>query len=507
MGYPCKQKTPTQESAKVKRTPRVADFIAFLQKLPEGSDDPAKPRTLSGRSAGNPEHRVFYLPRVATANKPGRVTPMSVPAICDLLIVGAGAAGLFAAIHAGRAAADRRPRLSIVAVDTARKLGAKILVAGGGRCNVTHWRVDERDYAGSRPAAIRKVLKRYGVEQVIDFFLRAGVELKQEDTGKLFPVSDSARTVLAALLREAAAGGVTLVHPARVESIEPPAAFSGTGFRVVTAAGTVEARRLILATGGRSLPKSGSDGSGFALATSLKHSLTEPILPALVPLVIADGHFIRSLSGLTLPTRLTLSSATGKRLATSEGSTLCTHQGLSGPAVLDISRHYLMARHSDPDVQLLLNWLPQVSAEDLDAQLRDARGRGAVSVLRSYLSERLARQLCEQADCPPAGDTPKEPRRRLVRLVTEMPLPVVGDRGFTIAEATAGGVPLAELRLESMESRLCPGLHFAGEVLDVDGRIGGFNFQWAWASGFVAGTSAAAALAAEDSPGAATPLP
>jgi len=199
---------------------------------------------------------------------------MSVPAACDLLIVGAGAAGLFAAIHAGRAAAGTATPLSIVAVDTARKLGAKILVAGGGRCNVTHWRVDERDYAGSTPAAIRKVLKRYRVADVLDFFTRAGVELKQEDTGKLFPVSDSARTVLAALLREAAAAGVCLVHPARVESIEPPAAVGKTGFRAVTAAGPVEARRLILATGGRSLPKSGSDGSGFTLAASLGHSLT-----------------------------------------------------------------------------------------------------------------------------------------------------------------------------------------------------------------------------------------
>jgi len=430
---------------------------------------------------------------------------MPLPAHCDLLIVGAGAAGLFASIHAGRAAATVEPAVSVVAVDTARKIGAKILVAGGGRCNVTHHQVAASDYAGSTPAAIRKVLKRYGVDKVVAFFAAAGVELKREDTGKLFPVSDSARTVLSALLRESAEVGVTVVHPARVQSITRLEPSENPGFRVETEAGVICSERVILATGGRSLPKSGSDGSGLRLAASLGHQLTEPILPALVPLVLADGHFIRGLSGLTLPTRLTLTGASGKRLCSAEGSTLCTHQGLSGPAVLDISRHYLLANHADRHVRLCIDWLPMLPAEELESQLQDARGRGGLSVLRSHLPERLARVLCEEAACPLTGDIPKDARRRLVRLVSAMPLPVVGDRGFAVAEATSGGVPLSEVRLETMESRICPGLHLAGEVLDVDGRIGGFNFQWAWASGFVAGTSALAGLVANRLPANETP--
>ncbi len=431
---------------------------------------------------------------------------MQLPTKCDLLIVGAGAAGLFASIHAGRSNLESRAGLSVVAVDTARKLGAKILVAGGGRCNVTHHQVEATDYAGSTPAAIRKVLKRFGVGPVVEFFAKAGVELKREETGKLFPVSDSARTVLTALLQEVAAAGVDIVHPARVVAVTPLQATEARGFQVETDAGTIAARRLILATGGRSLPKSGSDGSGFAIAASLGHQLTDPILPALVPLVLQDGHFIRSLSGLTLPTRLTLTSPSGKQICTTEGSTLCTHQGLSGPAVLDVSRHYLMARHTDPDVRLLINWLPDLPSEHLDQAFRDARGRGSLAVLRTFLPDRLARVLCEEAGVASAGDLAKEDRRRLVRLVSEMPLPVVGDRGYSVAEATAGGVSLREVRLESMESRVSPGLHLAGEVLDVDGRIGGFNFQWAWASGFVAGTSAVKALAAEQ-PAAGEPQP
>jgi len=410
----------------------------------------------------------------------------------DVAIVGAGAAGLFAATWAGRTARDRGRPLSILAMDTARKLGAKILVAGGGRCNVTHWRVADTDFAGSTPPAIRKVLARFTADDTVAFFRAAGVELKREDTGKLFPVTDSARTVLDALVREATMAGTTLVHPARVESITRDTA----GFLLTTSAGPLQAARVILCTGGKSLPKSGSDGGGHLLAASLGHSLTAPIVPALVPLIVPADHWIREFSGLTLPAELVLSAANGKRLKACTGSTLCTHFGLSGPAVLDISRHWLVARiqaeaTTAPPARLSINWLPGTSPDAVESLLLKPEGRGTLAILRDHLPDRLARRLCELAGAPTSGDLPREPRKRLTHLLTAMPVDVTGDRGFTLAEATAGGVPLSEVRLDTMESRLCPGLHFAGEVLDVDGRIGGFNFQWAWASGFLAGTAAA----------------
>ena len=412
----------------------------------------------------------------------------SVPERADILIVGAGAAGLFAATWAGRTArASGRP-VSIVAVDGAKKLGAKILVAGGGRCNVAHWKVTEADYAGSTPPAIRKVLGRFTVDDTVKFFAECGVELKREDTGKLFPITDSARTVLDALLTAASAAGARLVHPARVTAIDA----CDDGFLVATEAGAIRAPRVILCSGGKSLPKSGSDGTGFALATSLGHSLTSPIVPALVPLVLPGDHWIRGLSGLTLPAEIVLLSAGGKRLRSFTGSTLCTHTGLSGPSVLDISRHWLIERSRDPAVRLTINWLPGLSADDAERLLLSAAARGALAVLRERLPERLARGLCEAAGAPATGDLPRDARRRLVQCITALELGVIGDRGFTVAEATAGGVPLAEVRLDTMESRIRPGLYFAGEVLDVDGRIGGFNFQWAWASGFVAGSAATA---------------
>jgi predicted Rossmann fold flavoprotein len=189
---------------------------------------------------------------------------------------------------------------------------------------------------------------------------------------------------------------------------------------------------------------------------------------------------------------MVLLAPTGKRLRSFTGSTLCTHTGLSGPAVLDVSRHWLVERARDPGVRLAINWLPGTSADEIDRLLQAAAGRGVLAALRDRLPERLVRHLCEHAGAPTTGDLPREARRRLVQCVTALELDIVGDRGFTVAEATAGGVPLAEVRLETMESRVCPGLFFAGEVLDVDGRIGGFNFQWAWASGYVAGSAAAA---------------
>jgi predicted Rossmann fold flavoprotein len=410
----------------------------------------------------------------------------------DLVIVGAGAAGLFAAAWAGRTAREAGRTPSILALDGARKLGAKILVAGGGRCNVTHWRVADSDFAGSSGPAIRKVLARFTADDTVAFFKAAGVELKREETGKLFPVTDSARTVLDALVREATLAGASLVHPARVETISRNAA----GFLIATSVGPVQAARVILCTGGRSLPKSGSDGGGHRLAAALGHSLTDPIVPALVPLVLPAGHWITELSGLTLPAELVLSTASGKRIKACTGSTLCAHFGLSGPAVLDISRHWLVthaesATTATSPPRLSINWLPGMTADTVDALLLTAPGRSPLAILRDHLPDRLARRLCELASAPTTGDLPRDARKRLVTLLTGTPLDVMGDRGFTLAEATAGGVPLAEVRLDTMESRICPGLHFAGEVLDVDGRIGGFNFQWAWASAFLAGVAAA----------------
>jgi predicted Rossmann fold flavoprotein len=439
----------------------------------------------------------------------------------DLIIVGAGAAGLMAAISAGRTARaagipalragspgkygstvhvppgseSRGTDARIIVLDGARSLGAKILVAGGGRCNVTHHHVDETAFAGSSRNAIRKVLRRFDVPRTIEFFRELGVELKREETGKLFPITDKARTVLNALLDAAREAGVEIQYPRRVQAIER---VNPSHFRVAGEWGTLVAPGIIIATGGRSLPKTGSDGHGYAMARALGHSITPRVFPALVPLTLPADHFLCALSGIALPATLEVRSGEGKRIISFTNSTLLTHFGLSGPCVLDISRYYIDARLDDPRAMLLANWLPGESLDSVDAMLL---GLGKVSPgrrLADLVPERLARALCVQAGVDPSAPghaMRRDQRRGLARLVAAMELPVTGDRGFVHAEVTAGGVPLSEIHLETMESRLCPGLHLCGEICDVDGRIGGFNFQWAWASGYVAGSAAGRNLA------------
>jgi len=411
----------------------------------------------------------------------------------DIAVVGAGAAGLMAAIQAGRLARARGGTgagAGIVALDGARKPGAKILVAGGGRCNLTHDRVDESAFAGSSRKAIRKVLLRFGVQATVDFFREIGVFVKREETGKLFPVTDDARTVLDALLGATGETGVDLRPAHRVESVVR----DGQGYTLSGAWGGLRARRVILATGGRSLPKSGSDGHGYEIARSLGHTTT-PLSPALVPLVLPDRHFLRGLSGLSAPVAIEVQAGTGRRIASFEGPLLCTHFGVSGPAVLDASRYWIEARAGDGAARLVVNWLPGETFESADTWLRDLGNAGAGAVLARRLPDRLAVALCDEAGVNPAlpgSQIPRDARRSLAETLTRMVVTVSGDRGFEHAEATAGGVPLSEIRLETMESRVTPGLFLCGEICDVDGRIGGFNFQWAWSSGFVAGIAAAA---------------
>jgi predicted Rossmann fold flavoprotein len=430
----------------------------------------------------------------------------------DIAVIGAGAAGLMGAISAGggadagQDAAWRGHRPSIIALDGAARLGAKILVAGGGRCNVTHHRVSEGDYAGSSRAAIRKVLLRFDVPRTVAFFASLGVTLKQEDTGKLFPTTDSARTVLDALLRAADDAGVQLVHPWRVAritkhadhfGIERERAPNAPGAPLAPDAAVLRARRVILATGGKSLPKTGSDGAGFEIARALGHTITPHVFPALAPLMVDKGCWTCELSGVATRATIDVRTSTGKRLQSFTNSLLLTHFGLSGPAALDVSRYLTAARIEDPGARVCVHWLPDASREALDQRLQGGAGSVLRVLMQHRLAERLARGLCALAGVEP-GVVPRslsrERRGALLATLTECVLPVTGDRGYLFAEATAGGVPLSEVRLETMESRACPGLYVCGEVLDVDGRIGGFNFQWAWASGYVAGVSAVASL-------------
>ena len=377
----------------------------------------------------------------------------------DVAVIGAGAAGLMAAIFAAREGAK------VVALDGAKKIGAKIVISGGGRCNVTHDVVHADDFNGNRNA-IAKVLRTFSVEETIAFFASLGVKLKREETGKLFPVSDRARDVVDALLCAASDAGVEIVTDYKVTSIAHRFVINDE----------LRASKVILAAGGRSVPKTGSDGSGYALARSLGHSTTETF-PALVPLIVEKDHWTTALSGTSVDAELSVKSPNGRVLHRERGSMLFTHFGLSGPVVLDISRHWIAAQPGT----LSANFLPGESFESLDRQLIDESPR---AFLRRRLPDRLVAILAPETTRPT-----KDERRRIVRAVVDHTLPVIRDRGFEYAEVTAGGVPLGEVDVRTMASRVCDGLFLCGEILDVDGKIGGYNFQWAWASGRLAGLS------------------
>jgi len=406
----------------------------------------------------------------------------------DVAVIGAGAAGLMTAIVAARSAAGR-----IIALDGARRLGAKILISGGGRCNVTNKAVTEKDFWGGNRNITKQVLRAFPVDATVSFFRELGVSLHEEEDGKLFPDTNRAHTVLNALLDEAQRRQIVLAPGSRVTALARDA---GGGFRVDTAAGTtIEARRVVLATGGMSVPETGSDGTGYALARLLGHAIV-PTTPALAPLLL-EGAAHAALRGVSQRVELDIQAERDGRTRLA-GSLLWTHFGISGPVVLNASRLWHRAVLERRTVRVTANLAGGRSFESLEEQLLDRAAEPGRASVRSVVAEMMPASV---ADAVLAGagvdggvllkDFTREARRRLLHAIAHRPLAIRDSRGFRFAEATAGGVELSEVQPATLESRKCPGLFVVGEVLDVDGRIGGFNFQWAWATGHVAGQALA----------------
>lgn len=402
----------------------------------------------------------------------------------DVVVIGAGAAGLAAAIFAARAA----PRLRVTCLDGARRIGAKILVSGGSRCNVTNRVVTERDFWGGSSRVVRNVLRAFPADRAADFFRSLGVALHEEDDGKLFPDTNRSRTVLDALLAEAARLNVTIQCGQRAVGVRRDT----DRFTIAIENGAeVAARAVVLATGGRSLPKTGSDGFGYELAKRLGHGCVETT-PALAPLVLGD-EWHAALAGVSHAARLTL-RVDGRAAIHLDGSLLWTHFGASGPVVLNLSRHWHRACLGGGEVEVAIGVCPGETFESLDAwwleQERERPRAQIVTVLASRLPAAVADTWIDMAGLgreTTMAHLSRDERRRLIHALVDTPLDVRDSRGYGYAEVTAGGVPLDEIDPATMESRVCEGLYLVGEILDVDGRLGGFNFQWAWSSGWVAG--------------------
>ena len=424
----------------------------------------------------------------------------------EIAIVGAGAAGLATAIFTRRLNSSR----SVLLIDSAARPGAKILVSGGSRCNVTNVAVTERDFNGGNSAVIRRILKAFPPSEVVGWFRSLGVPLHEEARGKLFPDSNRSRDVVNALLEECRAAGVELLTGVRVEEITSMPGFPDRGSRIPdpdrnqsrftlhTTRGQIQAEAVVMATGGLSLPKTGSDGRGLSIAESLGHTIV-PTTPALVPLVTADDDGLhKTLAGVSQEAELALwlDGSVSRRL---RGSLLWAHFGLSGPVVLDTSRHWLRARLQGLEARLTLNLVGGKSFELLEEEwttLTAVRSRTSVhGVLAGFMPAAVSAAILERIGLDATGHVgslARGDRRRLIHAISEWPAMITDSRGYNYAEATAGGVSLDEIDPATMASRRCRGLYLVGEMLDVDGRIGGFNFQWAWASARVAGRALAA---------------
>jgi predicted Rossmann fold flavoprotein len=458
----------------------------------------------------------------------------------DVAVIGAGAAGMMAAARAGL----RYPR--VVLLEKNRKAGVKILMSGGTRCNITQ-ATDRRGIVtafGPQGSFLHSALAALGPEELVALFNAEGVATKVEATGKVFPVSDSAVDVRDALLRLVRQAGVELrlgeavreinriplpvlweglgegfqeseiINPLPVQYAPPrrvPEIVAREGdFVITTENGEITAEKVILTTGGQSYPGCGTTGDGYAWAKNLGHTIIPP-RPALVPLK-SPATWVHELSGLTIPdVRIQMMRGEAvKPLAERRGSFLFTHVGLSGPAPMDVSRAVtvgqascLSSEASQVELQAgslshvaRCDFLPNASRDELLGKLAEeaaSNGKRAVGgIVAEWLPRRLSEALLKQADIAVdhrVAELGKPLRAKLVDAIKQQPIPISGTLGFKKAEVTAGGVSLGEVDSRTMQSKLVPGLFLAGEILDLDGPIGGYNFQAAFSTGWLAGES------------------
>jgi predicted Rossmann fold flavoprotein len=385
----------------------------------------------------------------------------------DVVVVGAGAAGLFCAGIAGQRG------LKVLLVDHADKLAEKIRISGGGRCNFTNREVSAANFISGNPHYCRSALARYTPAHFIELVKKHGIAFHEKHRGQLF-CDQSSEQIIRMLLAECEKGGVERWQPCSVSAVRQTA----TGFELDTSRGPVQAARVVVATGGLPVPKIGATDWGLRLAKQLGHRVVEP-RPALVPLSFDPEAWapFAAMAGLSL--EVTIETGEGKKGTTRfVEDLLFTHRGLSGPAVLQISSYW------QPGTSIRV----ALAGASLAETLRQAKGRTQRRLsneLAMHLPERLAQTWLQLQDLPgdkPMPDVRDKDLTQLVDSLLRWSVQPTGTEGWRKAEVMAGGVDTRDLDSQSMGSKLVPGLYFIGEVVDVTGWLGGYNFQWAWAS-------------------------
>lgn len=385
----------------------------------------------------------------------------------DVVIAGAGAAGLMCALEAGK-----RGR-SVVALDHCREPGRKILISGGGRCNFTNRECRPDHYVSANPHFVKSALARYPPRAFIALVEKHGIPYCEKKDGQLF-CDRSARDIQNMLLKECASAGVRLLCGCRIQSVR-----RADEFEILTSAGVLRAQSFVVATGGLSVPKAGATDVGYRIARQFGHAVVA-CRPALVPLLFseADRSRLGDLAGISLE----VSVSCGKHRF--QDRMLFTHRGLSGPAILQISLHW------EPGALITIDLLP---GTDLLSELLQRKAAGDRTTVKSIVARKLPARFAERwfqlwgGGSSPVAAVAHRELERLATALRHWEIQPAGSEGYAKAEVTRGGVDTRALSSKTMESRNIPGLYFIGEVLDVTGQLGGFNLQWAWASGYAAG--------------------
>ena len=385
----------------------------------------------------------------------------------DVVIAGGGAAGLMCAIEAGKR--GRR----VLVIERSDQVGKKILISGGGRCNFTNLHVSPDNFISANPHFCKSALARYSPEDFIRMVEHHGIAYHEKELGQLF-CDLSAKLVVEMLVDECRQAGVRIEVDCVVSEVER----TGDGFALETSRGLVDTDALVVASGGLSIPKMGATGFGYELAKRFDHSFV-PTRAALVPLTLSDDDLLRyrDLSGIGLPVEV---ASNGHRFA---GPMLFTHRGISGPAILQISSYWQSGE------ELQVNLLPGRDVfESLADRQRNRPDAELKTVLGEWFPKRLAQRLCELAfDNRPLRQYRAPELQAIAERLQRWTFHPSGTEGYRTAEVTLGGVDTDELSSATMASKKVRRLYFIGEVVDVTGHLGGFNFQWAWASGHAAG--------------------
>lgn len=387
----------------------------------------------------------------------------------DVLVIGGGAAGLMCALTAGQRG------LRVLVVEHANRVGKKILMSGGGRCNFTNTGTTPANYLSGNPHFCKSALARYTPLDFVGMVERHGIAYHEKELGQLF-CDESSRQIVKMLLDECEAAGVRIETSCSVEHVQR----TDEGFRLRTTRGSLSAPSLVVACGGLSIPSMGASGFGYEIARQFGHTVL-PTRAGLVPLTLTGKHqeHLQDLSGVALPVEASCNGQSFRNFM------LITHRGVSGPSILQISSYW------QPSDDLRLNLLPDGDALQLLREQQVARPAAELkTVLSDVLPRRFAQRLCELwLPNRPMKQFNEPQLREIATQLQNWPLVASGTEGYRTAEVTLGGVDTDELSSSTLQSKKVQGLYFIGEVVDVTGWLGGYNFQWAWASGHAAGNA------------------